>query len=292
MFADMAGRARSTGTGYDAFKEFGGKRYTGMKVGRGHKWRYEPGEWTEKKVTPDKWEFRYAVGKRRAGRAPEGSGAPVGTSHHWYILADQVVTKLDANSYSTDMTGVKFKVAHKRADKDAWSASERARRKRVVAILKQMIAELEKTPETAAPAAPQQPQTIDANGRGRHEGRDERNMAKSTSKRQQRAARTNIKKAAAAARRKKTISRLPKRVRTALGKEGAKRDGAGRAGLRPRPAGRAQHRAPRHDAPRQDDARRHARAERLRCEARPRSCRLALTRADPPTRRSEGSSRI
>lgn len=36
------------------------------------------------------------------------------------------------------------------------------------------------------------------------------------------AARKNIKKASAAARKKKTISRLPKRTRTALGKEGAK----------------------------------------------------------------------
>jgi hypothetical protein len=40
--------------------------------------------------------------------------------------------------------------------------------------------------------------------------------------RQKAAARKNIKKAAAAARKKKTISRLPKRTRTALGKEGAK----------------------------------------------------------------------
>lgn len=39
---------------------------------------------------------------------------------------------------------------------------------------------------------------------------------------QKAAARKNIKKAAAAARKRKTISRLPKRVRTALGKEGAK----------------------------------------------------------------------
>ena len=39
---------------------------------------------------------------------------------------------------------------------------------------------------------------------------------------QKAAARKNIKKAAAAARKKKTISRLPKRTRTALGKEGAK----------------------------------------------------------------------
>jgi hypothetical protein len=39
---------------------------------------------------------------------------------------------------------------------------------------------------------------------------------------QKTAARRNIKKAAAAARRKRTIAHLPKRVRAALGKEGAK----------------------------------------------------------------------
>ena len=47
---------------------------------------------------------------------------------------------------------------------------------------------------------------------------------------QKRAARRNIKKAASAARGKRTISKLPKRVRTALGKQGnkVKRAGAGR----------------------------------------------------------------
>ncbi len=39
---------------------------------------------------------------------------------------------------------------------------------------------------------------------------------------QKSAARRNIRKASASAKRKKTISRLPKRVRTALGKQGAK----------------------------------------------------------------------
>jgi hypothetical protein len=39
---------------------------------------------------------------------------------------------------------------------------------------------------------------------------------------EQAAAKRNIKKAAAAAKKQKTISRLPKRTRTALGKEGAK----------------------------------------------------------------------
>jgi hypothetical protein len=40
--------------------------------------------------------------------------------------------------------------------------------------------------------------------------------------RQRAAARRNIRKAASAARRKRTISRLPRRTRTALGKQAAK----------------------------------------------------------------------
>jgi len=40
--------------------------------------------------------------------------------------------------------------------------------------------------------------------------------------RQRQAARRNIKKAASAAKRKRTLAKLPKRVRTAMGKQGAK----------------------------------------------------------------------
>jgi len=42
------------------------------------------------------------------------------------------------------------------------------------------------------------------------------------SSKQRRAARRNIKKAAKAARKKRTVAHLPKRTRTALGKEGGK----------------------------------------------------------------------
>jgi hypothetical protein len=138
-----ARKPRPGGEAYDAAKEFDGRRYTGMKVGRSHKWYYEQGEWRERKVTPDDWTFSYAVAKRRAGHAPEGSGAPVGTEYHWFILADQVVKKLDANAYSTNMTGLKVKLAHKRANSDKWSASDAARRRHLIKVLKQMLVRLE-----------------------------------------------------------------------------------------------------------------------------------------------------
>jgi hypothetical protein len=108
-------------------------------VGRTHKWYYDKGEWKEKKLTPDKWQFSYSVSKRRAGNAPEGSGVPVGTEYHWYILANQNVKKLDANNYTTSMIGLKYKLAHKRAERDNWSSSDKAQRKRLIEILQELI---------------------------------------------------------------------------------------------------------------------------------------------------------
>jgi hypothetical protein len=128
---------------YNAFKEWEGRKYTGVKIGRGHTWHYDRGDWKEKKVTPDDWQFNFAVTKRRAGKAPEGSGVPVGTEYHWYILAHQNVRKLNANDYTTSMTGLKIKLAHKRFDKEKWSASDRAQRKKLIKIFQQMIDQLE-----------------------------------------------------------------------------------------------------------------------------------------------------
>lgn len=128
---------------YNKFKTFGGKQYTGMAIGRSHKWYYDKGTWKEKKITPDMWDIHYAVTKRRAGKAPEGSGAAVGTEYHWYILADQHVKKLDANSYSTELDGLKFKLAHMRVGTEKWSSSEKARRKKLIKLLQNIIKQLE-----------------------------------------------------------------------------------------------------------------------------------------------------
>src|SRR5205823_330659 len=158
-------------TAYDQVKEQEGKRYTGMKIGRGHKWKYDAGDWTEKKVTPDKWEFQYSVVKRRKGRAPEGSGAPVGTAYNWYILGHQIVTKIDANSYTTEMAGLKYKLAHKRADKTTWSASDRAQRRRLVQILREVIAEIERQPDVPAAPVRKEPEPAPAASRRTAAGR-------------------------------------------------------------------------------------------------------------------------
>jgi hypothetical protein len=134
---------------YNAYKFFNGKQYTGAKVGRKQKWYYDKGEWKEQKVTPDKWEIHYAVTKRRAGRAPEGSGVPVGTEYHWYILAHQLVKKLNANDYSTQMDGIKYKVAHKRSSKEVWNITDRGKQKRLIKLLQEFLTELEQQYEAS-----------------------------------------------------------------------------------------------------------------------------------------------
>jgi hypothetical protein len=61
------------------------------------------------------------------------------------------VKKLDANSYSTELNGLKFKLAHKRSTKKSWSASDKAQKKQLINILKSYIRELEKeSPEEFA----------------------------------------------------------------------------------------------------------------------------------------------
>jgi hypothetical protein len=135
---------------YNRFKTFGGKTYTGMAVGRSHKWYYDQGVWHDTKITPELWSISYAVTKRRAGHAPKKSGASVGTDYHWFILAHQHVEKLNADDYSTEMTGLKFKLAHKRAGKNKWSLSGKTQRRHLIDFLKEMIVQLEQEPVAVA----------------------------------------------------------------------------------------------------------------------------------------------
>jgi len=136
------------GKGYNAVKFHDGKQYTGMSIGRSHKWYYDKGDWRETKITPDLWEISFNVTKRRAGHAPEGSGVATGTEYHWYIMAHQMVKKLNKDDYSTELTGLKFKLAHKRAIKETWSSSSAAQRKKLVKFFREMIADLERKPVT------------------------------------------------------------------------------------------------------------------------------------------------
>ena len=130
---------------YDDLKEFGGKVYSGMPVGGGHVWEYPDGIWQERKAAPDRWVFTFSSRKRRARTAPEGSGVPVGTGYHWFILAHQKVRKLDKDTYETSMEGVKYKVAHKRPHWRGWSTEypdHEPEKEILIRILEAHLAEL------------------------------------------------------------------------------------------------------------------------------------------------------
>lgn len=143
--AKKAGK-KDLSASYNRYKKYGGQQYTGMQIGRGHHWHYDEGDWKETKITPDLWEISYAVTKRRVGHAPENSGVPVGTEYQWYIISHQHVKKLNANDYSTEMTGIKFKLAHKRADKETWNTKTPTQRKHLIKFLKEVVDQLEKEP--------------------------------------------------------------------------------------------------------------------------------------------------
>lgn len=98
-----------------------GKSYSGMRIGGKHTWNYKNGIWNETKVAPDRWNFQYSSLKHRYHQAPEGTGALKNTKYHWYIIANQKVNKIDANTYETVMEGQKFKIAHKRPDWRLWN---------------------------------------------------------------------------------------------------------------------------------------------------------------------------
>jgi hypothetical protein len=131
-------------THYDAIKEFNGHRYSGMKVGGSHSWLYPNGLWSETKVSPDKWQFGFTCDKHRIRQAPMGTGALNDTEYHWYIIADQRVKKLDENTYRTEMTGQKYKVAHKRPNWNHWSYQYcgEAYEDRIIRILEDVLREL------------------------------------------------------------------------------------------------------------------------------------------------------
>ncbi len=130
---------------YNSFKTYKNKVYTGMKIGNSHFWNYNNGKWFETKITPEKWKFKFDCVKKRANLAPINSGATVGTKYHWYIIADQIATKIDPNSYKTEMKGIKLKVGHKRPYWRTFSynyPSQTSYKERIIEILEKFIEEL------------------------------------------------------------------------------------------------------------------------------------------------------
>lgn len=128
-----------------------------MAVGGRHLWEYPNGLWDERKAAPDRWDFTFSSLKRRARGAPGGSGVPVGTQFHWYIMAHQRVRKLDRDAYETFMEGLKYKIAHKRPHWRAWSTEYPDRpseRQMLIQILEEQLARLKEEKAPADDTAP------------------------------------------------------------------------------------------------------------------------------------------
>lgn len=131
---------------FNDIKQHQGVTYSGSPVGLEHSWLYKDGRWKETKISPDEWQFRFSCSKDRKIPAPIGSGAKLGTQYHWFILADQRVTKTSANTYETLMEGAKFKMGHKRPHWRAFSydyPEQLSYRQRLINILKDALLRLE-----------------------------------------------------------------------------------------------------------------------------------------------------
>lgn len=134
---------------YDDLKTFEGEPYTGMAVGGRHTWRYTNAIWREVKTAPDEWQFTLISTKERERSSPFGSGAGLDTQYHWYLMAHQFVRKIDQDRYTTFMSGLKYKIAHKRPEWRAWSSGydvEESERDRVRAILERAVDRLRQRP--------------------------------------------------------------------------------------------------------------------------------------------------
>ena len=139
---------------FDDLKEFNGQSHSGMAVGGSHSWRYTDAIWREQKVAPDRWEFTFKSKKRRGQAAPPGSGVPPDTLYHWYLLAHQRVRKIDEDTYATFMSGLKYKIAHKRPYWRRWSCEypdQASERDRVIEVLEDALNRVR--PEPAGPAS-------------------------------------------------------------------------------------------------------------------------------------------
>lgn len=116
-----------------------------MRIGSSHYWNYNNGKWYEIKKAPDKWSFQFNSLKTRVNPAPNNTGASLNTKYHWYIIADQIATKKDNNSYLTSMKGVKFKIGHKRPYWKTFSYNypeQISYKERVITILEDIITKL------------------------------------------------------------------------------------------------------------------------------------------------------
>ncbi|MFX1553393.1 MAG: hypothetical protein ACFFBV_05655 [Promethearchaeota archaeon] len=116
-----------------------------MRVGNSHNWNYTNGRWYEIKKAPDRWDFKFECHKTRINPAPNNTGASINTQFHWYIIDDQIATKIDSNYYKTSIKGIKFKIGHKRPYWKTFSynyPNQPSYKERIIKILEEILTEL------------------------------------------------------------------------------------------------------------------------------------------------------
>lgn len=131
---------------FDDLKSFNGMKYSGMSVGAAHHWNYPNGTWEETKIAPNIWKIEFSSIKCRKVPAPEGSGVPLRTMYHWGLVCDQKVLKVSANEYETFMTGLKYKIGHKRPYWKDFSyryTGQQTYRQRLISIFRNILVRLE-----------------------------------------------------------------------------------------------------------------------------------------------------
>ena len=130
---------------YNELKKYHNNIYTGMRVGQSHHWIYNDGHWNERNISPNEWQISFNCVKSRAHAAPINTGAGIGTKYHWYIIADQIATKLNSNSYMTKLKGMKFKIGHKRPNWRSFSydyPEQETYKEHVIKVLEDTLSKL------------------------------------------------------------------------------------------------------------------------------------------------------
>jgi hypothetical protein len=71
---DKKAAVKNIAASYNRYKTYDGKQYTGMTIGRGHKWNYDKGIWIDKKMTPEKMDNQLRRYKTPCGQSSRGFG--------------------------------------------------------------------------------------------------------------------------------------------------------------------------------------------------------------------------
>lgn len=86
------------------------RKSKGVPIGYPENWKYV-GRWSERKIAPRTWRFRFRATKRRKARGYGGLGK--GTTGRWKIRGIQYIKKTGKGMYQTDFRGIKRSMGFK-----------------------------------------------------------------------------------------------------------------------------------------------------------------------------------